>query len=79
MKLSTSSCRINLEWLAPIEARIAISFCRAVARASRRLATLLHAIRSNIETAAISAYSMTLNCPTTWSVKLVVFTSKVFG
>ena len=49
-----SSCRTRRHRVAPSDARIAISFSRAVARASSMLATLLHAISSSSPTAAAS-------------------------
>ena len=45
-KLSVSSCRKMRLRFAPSAARIAISFCRAVARASNRLATFTQAINN---------------------------------
>ena len=52
IKLSTINCRIRRPRVAPSVARTAISRSRAVARASKRFATLLQAIRSSSKTAA---------------------------
>ena len=49
--LSVNNCRIKRPRLAPIASRMAISFCRAAERASRRPARLAHAIRSTMLTA----------------------------
>ena len=51
--LSSRSCRAILARVAPSAERTAISRCRAVARASIRLATLAQAISSTSETAPI--------------------------
>jgi len=67
--LSTSNCLIKRERVAPIEARIAISFSRTVARASIRFATLLQAMRSSMKTAATIAKRLALKCPTESSLK----------
>ena len=48
---------------APMAARTAISPRRALARASRRLATLAQAMRRRKPTAAISAMSVLANFP----------------
>ena len=44
--LSVSSCRTRRPRPAPIASRVAISFCRAEARASSRLATFAQAVQS---------------------------------
>ena len=54
---SISSCRTTRPRLAPSASRSAISCRRAVARASRRLATLAHVISSTTPTTAISTCS----------------------
>jgi hypothetical protein len=51
---STNNCDATRARLAPIAARIAISFWRPTARASRRFATFAHAISSTNPTAAAS-------------------------
>ena len=50
-RLSTSICRAILNRDAPSAARTANSFRRAAARASKRLATLAHAISNTSPTA----------------------------
>jgi len=67
--LSANNCLIKRERVAPIEARILISFSRTVARASKRFATLLQAIRSSMRTAATIARRVALKCPTDSSLK----------
>ena len=52
--LSSSSCRAICQREAPREIRIAISFCRAAARAVNRFATLAHAINRTSPTIPIS-------------------------
>ena len=51
--LSVKSCRIKRARLAPTTRRTTISFCRDVARANRRLATLAQAISSTRPTTII--------------------------
>ena len=53
--------------VAPMAARTAISFCRARARESSRLATLAHAMSSTKPTAATSTTSERRTSPTTCS------------
>src|SRR5580704_14375306 len=55
-KLSINSCRAICQREAPRAERTAISFSRAVVRASSRFATLLHAINSSASTAASKSY-----------------------
>jgi hypothetical protein len=69
MQLSTNNCLIKRERVASIEARIAISFSRTGARASRRFATLLQAMRSSMKTAATIAKRVALKRPTESSLK----------
>ena len=57
IRLSASSWRSSRLRLAPIAVRMAISFCRAAARASSRLAMLAHAISSTKPTAPSSTSS----------------------
>ena len=54
VRLSTNNCETMRERLAPRARRTAISFCRAVARAISRFATLAHAINSTSPTMAVS-------------------------
>ena len=49
--LSVNNCRTTRMRLAPSAARMAISLCRDIARASSRLATFAHAIKSTQPTA----------------------------
>ena len=62
--LSVSSCRIRRPRPAPIAARMAISRCRMVARASRRFATLAQAMRSTRLTAPSKTSSAFRTSPT---------------
>ncbi len=62
--LSVRSCRTTRQPSAPSATRTAISFERAVARASSRLATLAHAMRSTNPTAAIMINSTGRMLPT---------------
>ena len=55
--LSTSSWRTMRPRPAPMASRTAISFCRAEARASNRLATLAQAMSSTTATTAMSTWS----------------------
>ncbi len=69
--LSVSICRRTRVRLAPIAARIAISFCRAALRARRRLATFAQAMRSTNPTAPSSARrdGFTSRTSRSWSVE----------
>jgi len=62
--LSVSNWRASRARLAPRAARIAISRCLAVARTSRRLATLAHAINSTELAAANNTQSVRPTSPT---------------
>ena len=62
VRLSTSNCEIIRDRLAPKARRTAISFCRAVARAIRRFATLAQAISRTSPTTAVSTSSGLSNC-----------------
>ncbi len=70
--LSVSSCRASRQRPAPIAVRIAISRCRAVARASSRLARLAQAISSTKPTAPMSTSSAGRILPTTCSLACLV-------
>ena len=61
-RLSVSSCRNTCARAAPMAVRTAISFCRATARASNRLAMLAQAISSTKRTEHISTMSPVLSC-----------------
>ena len=61
-RLSTMSCRTMRLRPAPSANRIAISFSRPIARASKRLATLAQAIRRTKPTSAINTHSGVENC-----------------
>ncbi len=58
--LSVSNCRMIRPRPAPTAARMAISRLRPVARASRRLATLAHAMSSTKPTAPASTHKRVL-------------------
>src|ERR1035441_5102740 len=57
IRLSVRNCRTMRARPAPSARRTPISFCRAVARASSRFATLAQAMTSTSATTAISTYS----------------------
>ena len=57
IRLSTSNCRTMRQRLAPNAVRKAISFCRPVARANIRLATLAQAISRTPAAIAISTHN----------------------
>ncbi len=72
--LSTSSCRMIRQRLAPSDTRTAISRDRRVARPSRRLATLAQAISSTKTTAPISERKMSRSWgPAIHSLKVMTF------
>ena len=60
--LSTSSCTTSRRRAAPIARRTAISFSRALARASNRLARFAHAISSTRPVAPSSTANGSPNC-----------------
>ena len=79
IRLSTRSCRISLQRFAPSADRIANSFSRVVALASRRFATFPHPMSSSSPTAANTMKSVVLNRPTTRFVNDSNCTVKCFG
>ncbi len=74
--LSVSICRMMRPRLAPIAARIAISFCLAALRARSRLATFAQAISSTNPTAPSSARSDGFTSRTSRSWRIARFASQ---